>query len=158
MKASGADTKRPGLDKLQADIGNRKVKTVIVWKLDRAFRNALDCLRTVDEWDRLGCSLRVIDLGGQPIDTKSASGKFMLTVVAAVAEMERTNSRERQAAGIAAAREAGVVWGGRKRGSTVIDYARADQLRASGLRVAEIARSLGCSRQSLYTHFEVKRA
>ena len=35
-------------------------------------------------------------------------------------------------------------------GSTVIDYARAAQLHAKGLRVSEIATALGCSRQSLY--------
>ena len=155
-KASGKNTERKDFQRLQADIGARKVRTVVVWKLDRAFRNALDCLRTVEEWDRLGVSLRIIDLGGQPIDTKSASGKFMLTVMAAIAEMERTNSRERQAAGIQAVRDANdgrCTWGGRQTGTVTIDYARADELRRSGIRVAEIARSLGCSRQSLYTHF-----
>ena len=155
-KASGASTARPGFEKLQAAIGRREVSTVIVWKLDRAFRNALDCLRCVEEWQRLGVSLRIIDLGGQPIDTKSAAGKFMLTVVAAVAEMERSNARERQRAGIEAARKRNggkCPWGGRPKGATTIDYARAEQLRARGLRISEIAQALGCSRQSLYGYF-----
>ena len=155
-KATGANTKRPGFLKLQAEIGARKIRTVVTWKLDRAFRNALDCLRTVEEWDQLGVSLRIIDLGGQPIDTKSAAGKFMLTVVAAVAEMERANSRERQRAGIQAIRDKNggrCTWGGRRTGSTTIDYDRADALWDSGLKITEIARSLGCSRASLYSHF-----
>ncbi len=155
-KASGASTDRPGFKALQDAIGRREIGTVIVWKLDRAFRNALDCLRAVEEWDRLGVSLRIVDLGGQPIDTKSAAGKFMLTVVAAVAEMERSNARERQRAGIDAARKRNggtCPWGGRPKGATTIDYARADQLHARGLRISEIAQALGCSRQSLYGHF-----
>ena len=129
-KASGANVERNGFQRLQADIGAGKVRTVVTWKLDRAFRNALDCLRTVEEWDRLGVSLRVVDLGGQAIDTKSAAGKFLLTVVAAVAEMERANSKERQRAGIEAARKKNngrCPWGGRPEGTTTIDYKRATE-------------------------------
>lgn len=152
-KASGKDTDRPGWQSLVSAIGRREINTVVVWKLDRAFRNALDCLRTVDEWDRVGVSLRVIDLGGQPVDTKAAAGKFMLTVVAAVAEMERATSRERQSAGIQAVRAKNggrCPWGGRKLGTATIDYARAEELRRRGLTVSEIASSLGCSKSSLY--------
>ena len=112
------------------------LSTVIVWKLDRAFRNALDCLRCVEEWQRLGVSLRIIDLGGQPIDTKSAAGKFMLTIVAAVAEMERSNARERQRAGIEAARKRNgskCPWGGRPMGATTIDYPMFNKSRRKSL-------------------------
>ena len=155
-KATGANTERPGFRALQRAVGRREVDTVVAWKLDRAFRNALDCLQTVEEWDRLGVSLRIIDLGGQPIDTKSAAGKFMLTVVAAVAEMERATSKERQRAGIEAARARGAKWGGRKTGSTTIDYRRAEKLVAKGLRVSEVAQALGCSRASLYGYFNAR--
>ena len=70
--------------------------------------------------------------------------------------MERNRIRERQAAGIAAAKERGVTWGGRKVGARLIDYGRAEQLREKGLNISEIASALGCSRQSLYVHFRSK--
>ncbi len=59
-KASGKDTDRPGWQSLVSAIGRREISTVVVWKLDRAFRNALDCLRTVEEWDRVRAGTNLI--------------------------------------------------------------------------------------------------
>ena len=87
------------------------------------------------------------------IDLKGALGQTVAALLLGLAQMEREASHERQMAGIEAARAAGKTWGGRKRGTTTVDYARADTLRRTGLKVAEIARSLGCSRQALYSHF-----
>ena len=70
-------------------------------KLDRMFRNAGDCLATVEAWDRAGVALHVVDLGGNAIDTTSAAGRFMLVVLAGAAEMERNLIRERTKAALA---------------------------------------------------------
>ncbi len=153
-KATGSNTERPGFQKMQTEIAARRVKEVVVWKLERAFRNALDCLRTVEEWERLGVSLRIMDLGGQPIDTKSAAGKFMLTVIAAVAEMERANAKERQRAGIdawlAKLEKAGKSHpGGRPRGAYKVDPKRVAELRSRGLTYDEIGKALGISRPTV---------
>ena len=65
-------------------------------KLDRGFRDAGDCLNTVDQWECAGIAPHVIDLGGNAIDTTSAAGQwFMLVVLAGAAEMEANLTRER---------------------------------------------------------------
>ena len=80
---------------------------VILLKLDRGFRNAGDCLATVEAWDRKGIALHVIDLGGNAIDTQSAAGRFMLVVLAGAAEMERNLTRERTRSALAVKRANG---------------------------------------------------
>jgi len=72
-----------------------QVQCVVVVKLDRAFRNTVDCLQTVTEWERAGVALHIIDLGGNSIDTTSPAGRFMLTVLSAAAEMEWGMIRDR---------------------------------------------------------------
>lgn len=71
------------------------------------FRNATDCLSTVEQWDKAGIALHVIDLGGNAIDTTSAAGRFMLVVLAGAAEMERNLTRERTRSAMAVKRANG---------------------------------------------------
>lgn len=85
--------------KLVEAIQAKQIDCVIVLKLDRAFRNVVDCLTSVDTWDKAGVSLHIIDLGGSSIDTSSPSGRFMLTILSAAAEMERGMIRDRCNAG-----------------------------------------------------------
>ena len=73
----------------------KQADAVVMLKLDRMFRNAGDCLTTVEQWERQGVSLHIADLGGNAIDTTSAAGRFMLVVLAGAAEMERNLTRER---------------------------------------------------------------
>ena len=67
----------------------RTVQAVVAYKLDRLFRDAADCLNVTKHWDKVGTSLHLIDVGGQSIDTSSTMGRFFLTMMAGVAEMER---------------------------------------------------------------------
>ncbi|NUQ47347.1 MAG: recombinase family protein [Phycisphaerae bacterium] len=85
----------------------RAATHVIMLKLDRGFRNAADCLATVEAWDKRRVTLHIIDLGGNAIDTASAAGKFMLTVLAGAAEMERNLTRERTRAALRIKRQRG---------------------------------------------------
>ncbi len=87
--------KREGGERLLTTIRNRKANAVIMLKLDRMFRNAGDCLNTVEKWEKAGVALHIVDLGGNAIDTTSAAGRFMLVVLAGAAEMERNLTRER---------------------------------------------------------------
>ena len=91
---------RKGGRKLLSVLKSKEASTVIILKLDRAFRNAGDCLSTVEQWDRQGVALHIVDLGGNAVDTTSAAGKFMLTVLAGAAEMERNLTRERTRAAL----------------------------------------------------------
>jgi DNA invertase Pin-like site-specific DNA recombinase len=91
---------------------------VIVLKLDRIFRNAQDCLATVEAWDnpkngKQHVALHIIDLGGNSINTQSAAGKFMLTVLAGAAEMERNLISERTKAALDVKRKNGYKTGGK---------------------------------------------
>ena len=86
---------REGGQRLLAAIRERRADAVVLLKLDRGFRNATDCLTTVEQWERKGVALHILDLGGNAIDTTSAAGRFMLVVLAGAAEMERNLTRER---------------------------------------------------------------
>ncbi len=86
---------REGGQRLLAAIRDRQAQAVVMLKLDRMFRNAGDCLTTVEKWEKAGVALHVVDLGGNAIDTTSAAGRFMLVVLAGAAEMERNLTRER---------------------------------------------------------------
>lgn len=92
-------SERPEGGELVGTIRANEIQAVIVLKLDRGFRNVVDCLSSVDEWEKHGTSLHIVDLGGSSIDTSTASGRFMLTILSAVAEMERTTIKERCNAG-----------------------------------------------------------
>jgi site-specific DNA recombinase len=86
---------RPEGSKLVEMVDSGEVQCVAIVKLDRAFRNVVDCLQTVDAWERAGVALHIVDLGGNSIDTTSPAGRFMLTVLSAAGEMERGMIRDR---------------------------------------------------------------
>ena len=87
--------KREGGQRLLTAMKAKQADAVVMLKLDRMFRNAGDCLTTVETWEKAGVALHVVDLGGNAIDTTSAAGRFMLVVLAGAAEMERNLTRER---------------------------------------------------------------
>ncbi len=87
--------RRPEGMKLIESLDEGTAEAVIVVKLDRGFRSASDCLNNVERWERQGVALHIIDLGGNSVDTRSPAGRFMLTVLAGAAEMERGMIRQR---------------------------------------------------------------
>lgn len=146
-KESGDNLNRPQFEKLQKDIFNGTVKTVVVWKLDRLSRSLKDGINTICDWcDK---SIRVVSVT-QQIDFNGAAGKLIASVLFAVAQMEQETRRERQAAGIEAAKERG-VYRGRPKGATKagVDTKRAITLRKQGLTYDEISKSLGVSVSSV---------
>lgn len=86
---------RPGGRRLAELVTARAVDVICSIRLDRLFRDAADCLAVTREWETAGVSLHLIDLGGQPVDTSSSMGRFFLTVMAAAAEMQRTQQAEK---------------------------------------------------------------
>lgn len=81
-----------------------KVKMVMVWKLDRAFRSSQHGHNTLADLEKWGVGFRCHT---QEIDTKSSMGRFIFSVFAAFAELEREMIKERVNAGIARARSEG---------------------------------------------------
>ena len=98
---------RDGGRELLTIIRKRQADAVVMLKLDRMFRNAGDCLTTVERWEKSGIALHIVDLGGNAIDTTSAAGRFMLVVLAGAAEMERNLIRERTRAAMGVKRANG---------------------------------------------------
>ena len=100
---------RPGGRELLAAL--RPGDTVIVAKLDRAFRNAADALATAEAWKRRGVDLIVADMGTEPV-TQNGVSRMFFGMLALVAEFERERIKERSAEGRAAKRRAGGHIGG----------------------------------------------
>ena len=105
-KQSGKNTSRPGLQKLLTTI--KSGDTVIVESVSRFARNTRDLLDLIDKLTSKG-----VEFISQKehIDTTTPTGKFMLTVFGAVAELERGYILQRQAEGIKAAKIRGVRFG-----------------------------------------------
>jgi DNA invertase Pin-like site-specific DNA recombinase len=70
---------------------------VVVLKLDRLFRSTADGARWLDEWTRRGVGLHVLDMRGEALDTRSASGRFHLDIMISVGQWERCAVVERTA-------------------------------------------------------------
>lgn len=101
-KASGKNTDRPQLKELLAFV--REGDAVIVESISRFARNTRDLLELLDQLSNKGVSFISKK---EAIDTGTSTGRFMLTVFGAVAELERDYLLERQREGIAAAKKAG---------------------------------------------------
>lgn len=85
--------------------------TIIVTKLDRFARSTKDALHTIDHLNSMGVHLIVLNMGGMPVDTSTAIGKLMITMLAGIAEFEADMIRERQIEGIIEAKARGVYKG-----------------------------------------------
>lgn len=126
----------------------REGDTVFVCKPDRLARSTADLLGIVARLEAKGVGLVVLSMGGQRVDTRTATGKLMLTMLAAVATFERDLMLERQREGIAKAKA-----DGRYKGRAPTARRQSDEvhkLRSEGLTPTEIARRLGMSRMSVY--------
>ena len=130
----------------------REGDTLIVTKLDRLARSTQHLLEIIGTLEAKGVGLKILDFGGGSIDTKSPTGRLMLTMFAAFAQFERELNLERQREGIAKARAAG-KYKGRK--PTVRAKANEiGQLYADGMSPTQIARELEISRSSVYRILE----
>ena len=105
-KQSGKNTARPGLQKLLAAV--KSGDKVVVESVSRFARNTKDLLELIERLSAQGVEFMSQK---EHIDTSTPTGKFMLTVFAAVAELERGYLLERQAEGIIAAKARGVRFG-----------------------------------------------
>jgi DNA invertase Pin-like site-specific DNA recombinase len=144
-KATGTNLQRPAFAKLEKAIFNGEVKTVVVYKLDRLSRSLHEGINVLAKWCEKG--LRVVSVT-QQIDFNGVTGKMLAAVLLGVAEMEQETRRERQAAGIKAAKNRGVYLG-RKSGTLKASPQRAVELRAKGNTDDEIAKALDVSRRTV---------
>lgn len=150
---SGKDTKRPGLQELLARVPDPDIHGVVVYKLDRLSRSTRDLLEMVDDvFQKNKAEFYSVT---EQVDTTTALGKFFLTIIGALAQMERDLISERTKAGMEESRRQGTYLGGlplgfkrTKRGGLVSNprevqiVARIHSLRASGQTLRSIAATL----------------
>ncbi|WP_318433817.1 recombinase family protein [Photobacterium leiognathi] len=142
-KESGAKAERPQLVTMLDYV--RDGDTITVTKLCRLARNTKHLLEIVEYLDQKGVSLVVLNLG---IDTKSPTGRLMLTMIGAVASFERQLLLERQAEGIAIAKAKGKYKGRKPLPLQVVEQVK--RMENEGLKKSEIAKETGLSLSSVY--------
>lgn len=108
-KVSAKDTNRPQLQAMLEFA--REGDTIYIHDFSRLARSTTDLLQIVEQLQSKGIHLVS---SKENIDTSTPTGKLMLTMIGAINEFERTNLKERQAEGIAIAKEKGVYKGRKK--------------------------------------------
>jgi site-specific DNA recombinase len=93
---SGTSFERPQFQRLMDDSRQDKFQLILVYRVDRFFRNNKDLLNTVDELQGCGVSVRSIT---EPFDTSNYLGKFVLSLFGSIAELERNTFMERSKMG-----------------------------------------------------------
>lgn len=131
---SGTQVTRPGLSEAIAHL--RPGDVLVVWRLDRIGRSTKNVLALVEELQAEGVAFRSLT---EEISTTGPTGKVLLTIIAALAEMERAVLVERTQAGLAAARARGRVGGRRRMLSPKQDIAIRKLYEARAHSVPEIA-------------------
>lgn len=110
VSGSVSASERPEFGKLLEAVERTVTrKRLVVSKIDRLGRDAGDVLATVERLGKAGCSVKVVQLGDT--DLTGPAGKLLITMLAAVAELERNILIERTQAGMQRARAAGVQMG-----------------------------------------------
>lgn len=139
-----AASQRPAFKRMLIQV--RKGETLVVSKLDRLGRDAIDVLQTVRQLGERGVQVIVLQLGNT--DLTSAAGKLLLMMLSAVAEMERDVLIERTQAGLQRAKAEDKTLG---RPSKTTPTQRNEILTALGVgeSVSAVARRYSVSRANI---------
>lgn len=142
-RISGTTSNRPGLDELLTKV--QAGDEILVWKLDRLGRSARNLLELAETLKERGVNIRSLQDG---INTGGKLGGFLLTILGAVAELERENIRDRVTAGIATSLANGGRIGRKK---ALNSYARREvvDLFLKGKTVTELSRTFSVGRATI---------
>lgn len=149
-KMTGTTMERPAFEELQKRL--RKGDVVITESLSRLSRKTDDLIQIIEEWQSRG--ITYISLK-ESIDFSTSTGKFILSVLASISELERNMIRDRVMEGLAAARSRGRV-GGRPR-TDPRKLSQALKLYDAGSHsVREICEVTGVSQSVLYRAIQAR--
>ncbi|MEA1967210.1 MAG: recombinase family protein [Thermodesulfobacteriota bacterium] len=149
-KQSGTNMDRPVLTLLLEMIG--KDDRLVIWKLDRLARNTGDLCQIVDILENKNASLEILD---QRIDTGTAAGKAFLQMLGVFAEFETNLRKERQMAGIAAAKAKGKHLG-RRASLTDNQQQEIKRLHHGGMNPTKLSKQFSVSRATIYNVLKEK--
>ena len=147
-KISGKNMDRPKLKEMMDFI--REGDIVYIHDFSRLARSTKDLLEILD---RLKEKKVTLVSNKESFDTSTATGKLMLTMIAAINEFERQNILERQAEGIAQAKKKGVYKGRKKKAIKDIDKYYLAYMRREKSK-PQIAKELGITRVTLDRRFK----
>ncbi len=136
---SGGKDSRPALNKLMDDAKRRRFDAVLVAWFDRFARSTRHLVLALEEFNALGVDFISLN---ESIDTSTPMGKMVFTVIAAVAELERSIIRERVIMGLQRAKAQGKRIG---RPAARLDAGELQRLREEGLSYRAIAKRCGVS-------------
>ncbi|WP_411878210.1 recombinase family protein [Polaromonas sp. YR568] len=144
---------RPELRRAIAAVNKGDV--LVVWKLDRVVRSLKELLEILEALQQRGVGFRSLT---EPIDTSTPVGEFIVQILGAVAQLERSLIRERAIAGQVAALNRGVRWGGQPRVLTEADAQEVFLLRSTGLFTkATLADMFGVSESTVTRAFVARK-
>jgi DNA invertase Pin-like site-specific DNA recombinase len=140
---SGTKARRPGLDALMADARRKKFSVVLVSAFDRIARSTKNFLQIIDELDSMGIEFISRREG---VATGDAMGRLFVTIISAIAELERSLVVERVKSGMRRARLEGRQIG---RARLDIDREQVVEDRREGLSLTAVAKRHNISRASV---------
>jgi len=136
-RRSGRET-RPELERLKNDVATGRYQVIVIWKLDRIFRNLKELLILLDlleEWD-----VKLVS-ATENLDTGTAAGKLAFHILGAMAEYESNAISERTKLGLSRVKKEGTLLGGdigvERRQRIVDSYLETKSMRETGRVLGE---------------------
>jgi len=149
---SGAKASRPALDRLMADARRRRFDVVVCWSISRFGRSMVNAVLAMHELTELGVRLVALQ---QSVDTGTVVGRGVAALLAALAEAELIEKRERVRAGIRRVRAQGKRWGAPKK--HIVPVVDVEARLAAGESLGEVARSLGIPKTTVHRQLAAAR-
>ncbi|MDN7351965.1 recombinase family protein [Acetobacter senegalensis] len=143
-KASGKNMERPGWKNCWKELRGGDV--LVVTAIDRLGRDLVEVVQTIKALHDKGADLKVLSMD---LDTRTATGRLIFAIIAAMAQWERELIVERTINGLAAARARGKT-GGRKAVLSEAQVAEAMTRIQAGEKAAQVAADYGVTRQAIY--------
>jgi DNA invertase Pin-like site-specific DNA recombinase len=139
----GKKARRPGLDALMADARRKKFSVLLVAAFDRIARSTRNFLQVIDELDSMG--IEFISRR-ENVDTSGPMGRLFVTIISAIAELERSLVVDRVKSGMRRAKLEG-----RQIGRSRLDVNREQVVidRRSGMSLTQVAKRHNISRASV---------
>jgi DNA invertase Pin-like site-specific DNA recombinase len=148
---SGAKASRPGLNALMGEVRMGRIDLILVYSFSRFARSTRHLLDSLEEFEKRGVGFISLT---ENIDTSSAIGKALFTIISAISQLERELISERVKSGLRNAKAKGHRLGRQRSRPSALIRALADQ----GLPYRKIAELAKCSYGSVANEIELQRS